>query len=71
MDLLEKQVKLGCVSAVLEDEIKKRLFGEILTIVDASVYDLQSRKAVKSLISQSFTRVTSQVLNRLNSLGGE
>lgn len=68
---LENQVKLACVSAVLSDILSKKLYGEVLTIVDCSVNDLESRKAVKSLISQAFTRNTSRVLVELNKLSVE
>ena len=68
---LENQVKLACVNAALLDFINKKLYGEILTIADMSISDLQSRKAAKSFISQSFTRNTSRILVELNKLGVE
>jgi hypothetical protein len=67
-DGLEKKIKYACISASVTEFINKRLFGEIMTIVDASVSDTQSRKATKSLVSQSFTRVTRQFLTELNNL---
>ena len=68
IDVLERKLKYACVSAVIAELINKKLFGEIMTIVDVSVSDTQSRKAAKSLVSQSFTRVTKQFLTELNNL---
>ena len=68
---LEKRVKLGCVSAVQGDLINKKLYGQIFTIIDATVSDLQSRKAVKSLVSQAFTSCTRDVLFSLNEMKEE
>jgi len=68
---LENQVKLACVSAVLSDILSKKLFGECLTIIDASVLDSDSKRAVKSLISQAFTRNTSRILVDLEKLSVE
>ena len=65
---LEKLVKLACVSASLESNLNKRLFGEVLTIIDASYSDPQSKKAIKSLVSMSFSRVRDRVLSELNNL---
>jgi predicted kinase len=65
---LEKKVKIACVVSVLEECLRKRLFGEIMTIIDASISDPDSRKAVKSLSSQSFTRISKQILVELNNL---
>ena len=65
---LEKKVKVACIQSILVDCINKHLFGEIMTIVDASVSDAESRKAVKSLVSQSFTRISRQFMSELNNL---
>lgn len=65
---LEKKIKVGCVSAVLVDCINKKLFGEVLTIVDASSVNFESNKAIKSLISQAFSRASRQVMFELNNL---
>lgn len=65
---LEKKVKIACVSAVLVDCINKKLFGEVMTIVDASSVNFESNKAIKSLISQAFSRVSRQVMFELNNL---
>jgi len=68
---LEKQVNLACVSAALSDVLSKKLYGEVLTIVDCSILDPDSKRAVKSLISQSFSRNISRVLIELNKLSVE
>ena len=65
---LNKMVKLGCISAVLSDNINKKLIGEVLTIVDATACDVQSKKAIKSLISQSFSRISNKVMSDLVNL---
>jgi len=65
---LEKKVKLSCFSAAIAENIQKRLFGEVFTVLDASIADLSSRKAVKSLISQSFTRACNRIMSELNSI---
>ncbi len=67
---LEKQVKLGCVNASLIENINRRLYGEILTICDASVANLQSLKAIKGLVSQAFTRHSRGFMEDLNRVGG-
>lgn len=67
---LDKDVKLGVVSAMLSESINKHLFGEILTIVDASSKDVESRKAIKSLVSQAFTRNTNSFLLGLDKIYG-
>ena len=68
---LEKKLKLGCISGILTENINKKLYGEILTIADSSISDPVSRKAVKSLISQAFTRITSRVMSELNNFREE
>ncbi len=65
---LDKRVKIGCVRAILLEQLNKKLFGNVLTIVDASVSDLASRKAVKSLISQGFSQVSRNIEVELNNL---
>lgn len=68
---LENYIKLACVNAAVLDFINKKLYGEVLTIQDASVLDLNSKRAVKSLISQAFTRNTARLLVELNKLSVE
>ena len=65
---LEKQLKLACVQAVITDQLGKKLLGEVLTLLDASVSDIESRKAVKSLVSQAFYRSSNRILLELNNL---
>jgi hypothetical protein len=67
----EKSLKLGCVSAILVENINRHLFGEVLTILDASISDPESRKASKSLVSQSFSRVSKRVMEELNNFKEE
>lgn len=55
---LEKEIRIGCVQSHFTESINKKLFGEVMTIVDASILDNSSKKAVKSLISQAFSRNT-------------
>jgi len=68
---LEKLIKLACVSASLENNLNKRLFGEVFTVLDASALDSNSKKAVKSLISQAFTRTRNRIEFELNNLSDE
>lgn len=65
---LEKKVKIGCISAILVENINKKLIGEILTIVEASSSDIESRKAIKSLINQAFSRISNKIMLELNNL---
>jgi hypothetical protein len=65
---LEKEIKVGCLASILVDNINKKLFGEIMTIVDASGKDAESKKAMKSLVSQAFTRSTRQIVSSINDL---
>jgi hypothetical protein len=65
---LEKEIKVGCLASILVDNINKKLFGEIMTIVDASGKDAESKKAMKSLVSQAFTRSTRQIVSNINDL---
>ena len=65
---LEKEIKVGCVASILIDNINKKLFGEIMTIIDASGKDAESKKAMKSLTSQAFTRTTRQIVSNINDL---
>jgi hypothetical protein len=65
---LEKEIKVGCLASILIDNINKKLFGEIMTIVDASGKDAESKKAMKSLVSQAFTRSTRQIVSSINDL---
>jgi hypothetical protein len=65
---LEKEIKVGCLASILVDTINKKLFGEILTIIDASGKDAESKKAMKSLASQAFTRNTRQLVLNINAL---
>ena len=68
---LEKKIRLGCVSAILMENISKKLFGDILTVCDASSKDAESRKAVRSLVSQSFSRVLNKINRDLDNLTDE
>ena len=65
---LDKELKLGVILAFVSRHFNRRLFGEILTVIDASISDLESRRATKSLISQAFTRNTRELLLSLNKL---
>ena len=65
---LEKEIKVGCLASILIEQINKKLFGEIMTIVDASGKDAESKKAMKSLVSQAFTRTTRQIVSNINEL---
>lgn len=65
---LEKEIKVSCLASILVEQINKKLFGEIMTIVDASGKDAESKKAMKSLISQAFTRNTRQIVSSINEL---
>lgn len=65
---LEKEIKVGCLAPILIEQINKKLFGEIMTIVDASGKDAASTKAMKSLVSQAFTRTTRQIVLNINDL---
>lgn len=65
---LKKKLPLACFSATFTENINKRLFGEIFTIVEVAVSDLESRKSVKSLISQAFTRASNRIMSELNRL---
>lgn len=67
---IDKSVKLGIVFPILTEYVNKKLFGEILTIMDASISTIESRKAVRSLISQAFSRNTEQVRSKLDEIGG-
>jgi hypothetical protein len=67
---LEKQVKLACVSAALVNNISKHLYGELMAICECSFSNEIQQKAVKSLVSQSFTRNVRRVLEDLNQVGG-
>jgi len=68
---LEKKLKLGCVKAVLTENINKKLFGRILTLMDASAKDVEQRKALRSLISRDFTEISNCVMSELNNLPDE
>jgi len=65
---LEKEIKVGCLASILVDQVNKKLFGEIMTIIDASGKDAESKKAMKSLTSQAFTRTTRQIVSNINEL---
>lgn len=65
---LDKSLKLGIVSAFISENINRNLFGEIMAVVDASSKDVESRRAIKSLVSQAFTRHTRELLFGLNKL---
>jgi hypothetical protein len=65
---LEKEIKVGCLASILVDNINKKLFGEILTIIDAVGKDAESKKAIKSLVSNAFTRNTRQLVLNINAL---
>ena len=65
---LDKEIKFGIISAFISEHFNRRLFGEIMAIVDASSKDLESRRAIKSLVSQAFTRHTRDLLSSLDNL---
>ena len=50
---LEKEIRTSCLASVLIEQINKKLFGEVMTLIDASIRDVDSKKAIKSLISQA------------------
>ena len=68
---LDKSIKLGCVKAALSEHLSKKLFGEVFTVIDASTINTDSRRAIKSLISQSFTRANNRIINDLENLSEE
>jgi hypothetical protein len=65
---LEKKVKLGCIHSVIVDNLNKKLYGEILTICDASAKDVESRKAMKSLVSQCFSRISRNIMLEIDKI---
>jgi predicted metal-dependent enzyme (double-stranded beta helix superfamily) len=65
---LEKEIKVGCLASILVEQLNKKLYGEVLTIIDAVGKDAASTKAIKALISQSFTRNTRQLVLNINAL---
>lgn len=65
---LEKKIKTSCLASVLIGQINKKLFGEVMTLIDASIRDVDSKKAMKSLVSQAFTRCTRQIVLEINEL---
>jgi len=68
---LNKFVKISCVYAILTECLSKKLYGEVLTIVDCSILDPDSKRAVKSLISQAFTRTNNKISSELEKLPEE
>ena len=65
---LEKVIKVGCIKSVLTDCLNKKLFGEMLTLVEAISPNQESSRATKSLVSQAFTRITGRIDSELNNL---
>lgn len=70
-DILEQNVKIACVKSSLIENINRKLYGEVQTVIDASFSDDVQRKAVKSLISSSFTRNTQNMISDLIKQQGE
>ena len=68
---LNKLVKVSCVYAILTECLSKKLYGEVQTIIDASALDFESKKAVKSLISQAFTRSGNKIRTEIDKLPEE
>lgn len=65
---LDKKITVGCLVSIITEQINRRLFGEVMTLIDASCKDVESKRAIKSLISQSFTRNTRQIVSSINDL---
>ena len=59
------------VKALISEWINRKLYGEALTILDASSKDVESRKAIRSLISQAFTRNTRQLVSSIDKIYSE
>jgi len=65
---LDKKVNVSCLASIIIEQVNKKLFGEIMTLIEASSKDLESRKAMKSLTSQAFSRCTHQIVLSVNLL---
>lgn len=65
---LEKEIKVGCLASLIVEQVNKKLYGEVQTIIDAVGKDAASTRAIKSLVSNAFSRNTRQLVLNINAL---